>query len=180
MLRVTRQIQAPQTQGAHRQCNTTHGAQYFGQAEEVIGRRPIKSIVIHRGNAGGCKAQHEAVKREVVHAFARQRECVVFVVATITMAAAQVLQTQGIVRCFSRCGRAQRRTAGGRRDFAPKLDHTQSQRQNRPQENGCKHAHHEVVREDGIKTIFNRATPQRAIALNGQDQKQTQAEGQGH
>ena len=129
MVGVSRQIQAPQPQGAQRQRNTANGAQQFGQTCEVVGCGPIEQVVINGCNAGSGKAQHEAIKREMVRAFSGQGEGIVFVVAALTMATAQIFQTQGIVRRFCCCGRTQGSATGGGRYFAPKLDHPQSQRQ---------------------------------------------------
>ena len=43
-----------------------------GQAGQRVGRGLAQQVVVERGHAGGGKAQHEAVEREVVHAPARE------------------------------------------------------------------------------------------------------------
>ncbi len=175
MQRVAAQVQPPQAGRANRQAHAANAAQQFGQAGQVVRGGHVQQVVVQRGHAGGGKAQHEAVEREVVHAPARQGVCVVLVVATVAMAAVQVLEAQHGVSGLGRGGRAQRRTAGGGRHIAPEAAHAQAQRQHGKQEHGRKQAHQQVVREDAVEAAHRRL-PQRANALpvqrHGQQQEQ--------
>src|SRR3546814_15178743 len=75
---------------------------------------PSERVVIHGGQAGRGKAQHEAVKGEVVETPARQSEFVIFIVAALAMPTVQILQLQHGTGGFTGSRRTDRQPAGVR------------------------------------------------------------------
>ena len=141
----------PQTGGACQQAQAPGHTQQLGQRRQVIGSRHTKQVVLQRGHAGGRKAQHKAIEREVVKAAARQGVGIVLVVAAVAMPAAQVGQLQHVLRGLGGGRQVQWRTAGGGRDVAPEAPHAQRQGQHHQHEHRRKQRHQQVVREDVVK-----------------------------
>ena len=116
---VAAQVEPQQTGRPDQQANAAHRAQDHGQAGVSVRRLPVEQVVVEGGHRGGGKAQHEAVKGQVVKAPAPQRGRVVTIGAAFSrlvgaglVGAVQVLQAQrgrsgfdcGLTQCFRGLG----------------------------------------------------------------------------
>ena len=152
-LRMAPQVEPQQPGRSDQQPDAADGAQQHRQARQRIRRVPVEAVVIQRRDAGRGEAKQEAVEREVMEAAAPQGECVVGFVATLAVAAVEILQASARWHVASAIAAPDAAPAA---TSCPEPPHAQRQRQHREQEDRREHRHHQIVREHRVEIARER------------------------
>ena len=101
---------------------------------------------------GGGKAQHEAIKREVMRMAACVGEGVVSVVATVTMTTVEIAQGQHGLRGLLPCGGGRMHLPRDGRDVCHEAAHPKCQCEHGQEKHRGKQTHQAFMRKNIVKT----------------------------